>query len=67
MAWHPLCAMFRHRRDRRKAWHDGLNYRSNCKRCGIPLIRTVHGWRAFDSQRDLSTHRRPHPHSYEGN
>jgi len=61
-----LCRLFGHYRLRTKIWHDGLDYRAPCRRCGLPLIRDMHGdWRPFDAARDAppgSHHRSGHPH-----
>ncbi|RZF65688.1 hypothetical protein EWE75_05195 [Sphingomonas populi] len=44
----PLCAVLGHRRSRRRVWHDHVDLRALCVRCGTPLIRSVDkGWRAF--------------------
>ncbi len=48
-----LCRFFGHRRERHKVWHDGVDYRAPCTRCGIPLVRDIDGgWRPFDIARD---------------
>lgn len=42
----PLCAVLGHRRSRRRVWHDRVDLRAVCLRCGTPLIRSVDkGWR----------------------
>jgi hypothetical protein len=33
------CKLLSHSRDARRTWHDGLDWRSSCKRCGIPMIK----------------------------
>ena len=38
------CAVGQHRRDRKKAWHDGPRVRSYCEGCGKPMIRIAGGW-----------------------
>jgi len=44
----PLCAVLGHRRSRRRVWHDDVDLRALCVRCGTPLIRSIDkGWRAF--------------------
>lgn len=44
-----ICRMAGHRRLRTKVWHDGVDYRAPCARCGTPLVRDVSGkWRPFD-------------------
>ena len=44
-----LCALFGHRRRADKAWHDTLDWRSTCSRCGTPLLRDhkIDRWRPF--------------------
>ena len=43
-----LCGVLGHRRKRNKVWHDGVDYRAPCVRCGIPMVRDMTGWREFD-------------------
>lgn len=44
----PLCALFGHRRARRRVWNDHVDLRASCIRCGTALIRTPDkGWRPF--------------------
>jgi len=44
----PLCAILGHRRSRRRVWHDHVDLRADCVRCGTHLIRSVDkGWRPF--------------------
>ncbi|WP_439468112.1 hypothetical protein [Blastomonas fulva] len=44
----PLaCLAVGHKPDRRRAWYDNLNWRSNCMYCDAPLIKTHNGWRTF--------------------
>jgi hypothetical protein len=48
-----LCRLLGHRRLRTKVWHDGVDYRAPCARCGAPLVRDVNGdWRPFDFEKD---------------
>lgn len=47
---HPLaiiCKVVGHKSDRKRCWHDQMNWRSNCKICKFGLIRDHHGWREF--------------------
>jgi len=60
-----FCRVAGHRVNRRRVWNDQLDFRTNCERCGVPMLRDRHGWREFDSERDASTMRDPHPHSFE--
>lgn len=53
-----LCPILGHRSDRTKAWHDNLDWRAPCIRCGAPMIKSGgRGWRAFGTQ-DFSIDRR---------
>jgi hypothetical protein len=46
----PLaCLAVGHKPDRRRAWFDNLNWRSDCIYCHTALIRTYGGWRTFTS------------------
>jgi len=54
-----LCVFAGHKPNRHRAWHDGLDWRGSCRRCGIALIRDNDGWRLFDAQ-DQSAERQPH-------
>lgn len=42
-----ICKFVGHRPDRKRHWHDQLNWRSNCKVCNFGLIRDHNGWREF--------------------
>lgn len=57
------CKIVGHRVNRRRVWSDHLNFRTNCERCGAPLLRDNQGWREFESERDANLSRQPHPHS----
>ena len=52
-----LCRVFGHRRDAKRAWHDLVDYRSRCKRCGVEMLRDRHGWRTFDPEADADPRR----------
>lgn len=43
------CAFGTHRRDRRRVWHDGDDYRSYCAGCEAPMLRTHNGWTTIDA------------------
>ncbi|MFC4254327.1 hypothetical protein GRI97_02745 [Altererythrobacter xixiisoli] len=43
-----ICRLIGHRRNRKRVWHDGLNYRSRCARCELPMLRQGGGWALFD-------------------
>lgn len=60
-----ICRVLSHRVNRRRVWHDQLNFRTSCARCGMSLLRDESGWREFDSTRDASVMRNAHPHSLE--
>jgi hypothetical protein len=53
-----ICLIFKHKRARDKVWNDGLDFRSQCKRCQAPLIKQYGvGWRIFDPRRDANPDR----------
>jgi len=56
-----ICGIFGHRVDRRHVWFDDLDFRTNCRRCATPMVRTLHGWREFDSDSDHDETRLGHP------
>ena len=60
-----FCRLLRHHVNRRRVWNDQINFRTNCTRCGAPLLRDQRGWREFESERDASMKRDPHPRSFE--
>ena len=35
----PVCAIIGHSRDRHRRTHDGIDWRSVCKRCGTPMVK----------------------------
>lgn len=39
------CGLSGHRINRRRVWNDGTHFRTECDRCGTPLIRDLKGWR----------------------
>ena len=60
-----LCSIRGHKRDRRSAWHDTLDWRSNCARCGAPMLKdSISGeWRVFNPETDFSLDRTGKPTS----
>lgn len=42
-----LCGLSGHRINRRRVWHDSINFRTDCDRCGKGLIRGISGWIEF--------------------
>jgi hypothetical protein len=56
-----LCRCGKHRINRHRVWHDGVDFRSKCTRCGLPMVRDFWGWREFDATRDGDFSRQPHP------
>jgi hypothetical protein len=52
-----VCSVSGHKVSRSRVWHDQLNFRSKCKRCGSEMIRTVDGWRVYDPLSDGSVDR----------
>jgi hypothetical protein len=51
-----LCQWFGHRVNRRKVWHDGVDFRSRCLRCDQEMLRDTARWRLFEPS-DESPHR----------
>jgi hypothetical protein len=43
-----------------------VNFRTNCERCGKPLLRDAKGWREFDTALDADISRSGHPHNADG-
>jgi hypothetical protein len=60
---HIVCKLLDHSRDRNRAWHDGIDWRSSCVRCNALLIKDegISRWRAFDRENDFSTERKGKP------
>ena len=56
-----LCRLFGHKIDRRHVWYDDLDFRTNCRRCRQPMLRSMHGWRLFDTDTDSDERRAAHP------
>lgn len=58
-----ICRLRGHLRDNHRAWHDGIEWRSSCTRCGAAMIRdeAINRWRLFDRERDFSTQRKAKP------
>ena len=43
-----FCKLRGHRANRRRVWHDKVDFRTSCQRCNAPLLRDEHrGWREF--------------------
>lgn len=61
-----VCRLGGHSIDRKRVWHDTLNYRTTCARCGTPLLRAGMGWREYDAERDSDDRRAVHPHKRDG-
>ncbi len=58
-----ICAIFGHKRDSHRTWYDGLDWRSNCKRCDEPLLKDarMQKWRPFDREQDFDERRSGKP------
>jgi hypothetical protein len=41
-------------------WHDGIDFRSRCRRCNRPMVRALNGWRLWDGG-DFDVGRKGHP------
>ncbi len=46
---HARCLFGVHRRDRRRAWHDGPVARGYCSGCGKLMIKDRRGWHLDDA------------------
>jgi len=42
-----ICAIVGHRRYSQRTWHDGLDWRSSCRRCRAPMVKIDQDWRAY--------------------
>lgn len=54
------CSISGHRIAKQNVWHDRLNLRTDCTRCGTVMIRTIKGWRPYDEAKDANTDRLEH-------
>jgi hypothetical protein len=52
-----VCGLSGHKINRRKVWHDEVHFRTDCDRCGRPLIRALAGWELFDEETHADPHR----------
>lgn len=59
-----ICRFRGHAIARNHVWNDGIDFRTACARCRVPLIRDD-GWREFDPERDSNVHRAAHPRHAE--
>jgi hypothetical protein len=46
-----LCLFIGHRINRNRVWHDGLDFRTRCQRCKVPMLREDKGWVKFNPAR----------------
>lgn len=60
-----ICKMTKHSVVRKRVWHDQLDFRTNCTRCGAGLIREQSGWREFEPEFDTDLRREGHPRHKE--
>jgi hypothetical protein len=60
-----ICRIFGYKVDRRRVWHDGVDFRTACGRCATPLLRGRRAWREFDDVTDADMSRSPHPRTGE--
>lgn len=56
-----ICSVASHHVDRHRVWHDGIDYRTRCRRCRAEMLRAEAGWREFDHEQDRHPERQPHP------
>lgn len=52
-----LCAVIGHKIDRKRVWHDTIDFRTQCARCGGAMIREDMHWRRFHPEQDANPHR----------
>jgi hypothetical protein len=55
------CKIIGHRIDRKRVWHDSIDFRTSCTRCHAQMLRGFEGWREFVDAKDDDIHRKPHP------
>ena len=55
-----LCTTRGHLINRHRVWHDSVDYRTTCDRCGQAMVRDASGWKEFNSN-DHAAERLPHP------
>lgn len=60
-----LCKVQGHQVNRRRVWHDSLNYRTSCHRCGTAMLRERRGWYVYDADIHDRPERQPHPRDAE--
>ena len=58
-----ICSVAGHKIDRHRVWNDTINFRTNCTRCNVSLLRANNGWREFNPDSDHNIARRAHPRS----
>lgn len=55
-----LCTTKGHLINRHRVWHDSVDYRTQCDRCGKEMVRDAGGWKEFEGG-DHRADRLPHP------
>lgn len=58
-----MCVFTSHAINRHRVWHDGIEFRTKCRRCGTPLHRTEEGWRILAADEQADSRRAAHPNS----
>ena len=53
------CLFSRHKVNRHRVWHDGVDFRSRCAHCDKPMVRTEEGWQAYNETSHADDRRAP--------
>lgn len=56
-----ICRFSGHKINRKRVWHDGVGFRTECSRCDKALLREQVGWREFDPVEDTGIDHEDHP------
>lgn len=52
------CLLARHTVNRKRVWHDGLDFRTRCAACGTQLVRIDgKGWQVFGQEYEADDRR----------
>lgn len=54
-----VCSILGHSINRNRVWHDGVDFRTACRRCQAPMVRENDGWQRFNPK----THGEDRPRS----
>jgi len=58
-----LCKVRGHKRDRHRVWFDKLDWRTDCVRCKLPLVKDhrTQAWRSLNPEEDSLVGRKAKP------